>query len=134
MILTLGSVTATTVLSQSLGDGIDDALPDQAFFGLRVALEIDHGEVQQLLSLLLHDLALADGDDEVLHDEVKDLAHSSVREEASELVEIERLRLLNEVKCCLINVFLLSSVQHVKKKAGLSCLVKGPNITVIIGC
>lgn len=96
-----------------MGDRVDDPLLD-ALRGGAVTLEINDGEVEQKLCLLLLNLLLADGLDEVLHDHFKDLLHVIVSKEASELIEIEGV--FHEVQCSLVDVFVFSSVEHVQQK------------------
>ena len=54
-----------------MGDCVDNALLD-ALRGPRLALEVNHCEVEEQLSFLLDNLLLADCLHEVLHDHVHD--------------------------------------------------------------
>ena len=104
-----------------MSDRIDDALLDCALSLPRLTLEVDTSEVQQHLGFLLDDLALSDRRSEVFHEHVEDLLDCAVGEKSLELVRVEGL--LNEVQRGLVDVSLLTRVQHVQQKRCLGLLI-----------
>lgn len=121
---------ATTSSGELLRDGVNDALLDGALRFLRLALEVDAGEIEQHLGLFLDYLALSNSCSEVLDEHVEDLFDRAVGEESLELVRVQRL--LDEVQGSLVNVSLFARVKHVQEQGGLRLLVESHQVAVVI--